>query len=94
MCCSRAQASYHLFVIWVKCLLNQREFLSPQFPVGVYKLSKLVIQKKTQMNQRDSGLKTSKSLLIQRERKEKKMVTAECLPPRACHTCCRLTPGS
>lgn len=39
-------ATYHLFVVWVKGLLNQRELLSTQFPVGVDKLGKLDTQKR------------------------------------------------
>lgn len=37
--------SHHLLVVWVKGLLNQRELLSTQLPVGVDKLGKLNTQK-------------------------------------------------
>lgn len=37
--------SHHLLVVWVKGLLNQRELLSTQLPVGVDKLGKLDTQK-------------------------------------------------
>lgn len=35
------KGSHHLLVVWVKGLLNQRELLSTQLPVGVDKLGKL-----------------------------------------------------
>lgn len=45
------QGSHHLLVVWVKGLLNQRELLSTQLPVGVDKLGKLHTQK--QVNKSD-----------------------------------------
>lgn len=36
---------YHLLVVGVESLLNQRELLSTQLPVGVDKLGKLDTQK-------------------------------------------------
>lgn len=36
---------HHLLVVWVKGLLNQRELLGTQLPVGVDKLGKLNTQK-------------------------------------------------
>lgn len=40
------RGSHHLLVVWVKGLLNQRELLSTQLPVGVDKLCKLHTHKK------------------------------------------------
>ncbi len=34
-------ASHHLLVVWIKGLLDQRELVSTQLPVGVDKLGKL-----------------------------------------------------
>lgn len=41
--------SHHLFVVWVKGLLNQRELLSTQLPLGVDELGKLSTQKITKL---------------------------------------------
>lgn len=39
--------SHHLLVVWVKGLLDKRELLSTQLPVGVDKLGKLETKKKS-----------------------------------------------